>query len=1062
MKRQTLIALLAGLALPTLALAQANFAEGFENNGPIQIDGPANLVAQGWVFRNQSDPIEGSAWYTGDGFGGTPFEGAGYLASSSLATDFFGGAVSSWAILPDIAGLSAGDTVTLWIYGGGGFSLDSFFDVRYSPSGSDDTGSSPTDIGDFTDLLFTAELPIAELGYQRVTATVPGDGRLALRFHAPFLRSFAGEGAYLSVDSLTVGPAATDPCGIPIPNAGESVVWTAANSPFVVCQDLLIPVGAQVTIEAGAEVSFDPGTKLRVEGDLTAAGSALNPVRFSGSTSTNDGLEVGSDGQFNASFAEFSIHLQIGGANAAAVIDDSSFLAGSTVSGVPDIAVFERCEFTGSSDLGGFSGIAGTIRLVDSTFATGASANVAGLLYVDGITSSGAGLGFVSETVAHPVLLDNISVTGAPGPGITLTGPNFLLGENVTTQGNQYPVAFGFGGAGLLPGSSLPTSGNTSNLVRVDSFNLGPSRQWADTGIPYLVQGGFPQIHGGSLTVEPGANIKFGPGAGAFLVGSANLILKGTRENPIVLESQFSGPNRWFGLKWVDDFDAKARHTIFDGGEITVQSDGGVMDLINCTVQDSVEGTASVTGGIVNLLSSKIINNQVGMITTTSGRIQADGSISPSIFEGNAVAIDYNNNNTTPFLRFNWWGDATGPTSPLNPGGLGDVVEDVHPAAFTPFLATPPAQTDDHPVVNMEPTYWFANAGDKIILRWSSSDDQGVAAHRIEFADHDFPSEFLTIATLPADATTYEFTAPIILPNNLYPTPSAIRIVAIDSAGQESWDKASLRIPYQEDWTVVPQSVGVPGAVVHPNDRVDVCWSPSGFADAWVLMDGIGLNRSAGGTTTGCLPIGAGMPYSSTDTARIVVITTFGAGGRLNYSFSDYFSIRPDARFGDTPPQVDVSSPSASQQHQGGATIPVRWTASDDVDLRTFNIQASYDGGRAWHSVASDLPGSARAFDWRLPPSTGIADVRVRVVATDHRFQDSSSTTDPFEILAGDAPDCPADFAEPFGQLDFSDVVAFLTAFDAMDASADLALPLGQFDFSDVVAFLAAFGAGCP
>ena len=57
---------------------------------------------------------------------------------------------------------------------------------------------------------------------------------------------------------------------------------------------------------------------------------------------------------------------------------------------------------------------------------------------------------------------------------------------------------------------------------------------------------------------------------------------------------------------------------------------------------------------------------------------------------------------------------------------------------------------------------------------------------------------------------------------------------------------------------------------------------------------------------------------------------------------------------------------------------------------------------------------------------------------------------------------CPADLAEPFGQLDFSDVAAFLTAFGAMAPEADLSEPLGQWDFSDVAAFLTAFGAGCP
>ncbi len=57
---------------------------------------------------------------------------------------------------------------------------------------------------------------------------------------------------------------------------------------------------------------------------------------------------------------------------------------------------------------------------------------------------------------------------------------------------------------------------------------------------------------------------------------------------------------------------------------------------------------------------------------------------------------------------------------------------------------------------------------------------------------------------------------------------------------------------------------------------------------------------------------------------------------------------------------------------------------------------------------------------------------------------------------------CPADLAEPFGQLDFSDVVAFLSAFAGMQFPADLAEPFGQWDFSDVVEFLSIFGSGCP
>ncbi len=68
-------------------------------------------------------------------------------------------------------------------------------------------------------------------------------------------------------------------------------------------------------------------------------------------------------------------------------------------------------------------------------------------------------------------------------------------------------------------------------------------------------------------------------------------------------------------------------------------------------------------------------------------------------------------------------------------------------------------------------------------------------------------------------------------------------------------------------------------------------------------------------------------------------------------------------------------------------------------------------------------------------------------------------------LFIGQAPEdgCnPADLAEPFGVLNFDDVIAFLNAFSGMDPAADLAVPFGVFNFDDVIAFLGAFSAGCP
>jgi hypothetical protein len=60
-------------------------------------------------------------------------------------------------------------------------------------------------------------------------------------------------------------------------------------------------------------------------------------------------------------------------------------------------------------------------------------------------------------------------------------------------------------------------------------------------------------------------------------------------------------------------------------------------------------------------------------------------------------------------------------------------------------------------------------------------------------------------------------------------------------------------------------------------------------------------------------------------------------------------------------------------------------------------------------------------------------------------------------------PGCnAADFAEPFGVLNFFDVSAFIAAFNAQNPDADLAAPLGTFNFFDVSAFIALYNAGCP
>lgn len=57
---------------------------------------------------------------------------------------------------------------------------------------------------------------------------------------------------------------------------------------------------------------------------------------------------------------------------------------------------------------------------------------------------------------------------------------------------------------------------------------------------------------------------------------------------------------------------------------------------------------------------------------------------------------------------------------------------------------------------------------------------------------------------------------------------------------------------------------------------------------------------------------------------------------------------------------------------------------------------------------------------------------------------------------------CAADFAEPYGVLNFFDVAAFIAAFNAGDAAADLAAPFGVLNFFDLSRYINLYNAGCP
>ncbi|HYE15089.1 MAG TPA: choice-of-anchor J domain-containing protein, partial [Pyrinomonadaceae bacterium] len=297
---------------PPPALAQANFVESFDNVGPTNSgqDGPQNLIGRGWVFRNQSSPRGATTWHHGyspDVQPGwpSPQAGEGYVAVESSSTDFFGGRVSNWAILPQVQGQRAGDTLTFYVTNLYSHNTPTL-QVRYSPGGGTGTGSGADAVGDFTQLLLDIN-PLPVGGWNRYSVTLPGPGRVALRYYVAQACNFGCSVSYTGIDTLSIGAPPTPACNLPpVPSAGQTVTWEAERSPYRVCENIAAPPGSTVNVEAGVRVDFDPLRQLVVNGTLNIQGSPSARVSFNGSALSPPVVKT-INGTVNASFVDFGM-----------------------------------------------------------------------------------------------------------------------------------------------------------------------------------------------------------------------------------------------------------------------------------------------------------------------------------------------------------------------------------------------------------------------------------------------------------------------------------------------------------------------------------------------------------------------------------------------------------------------------------------------------------------------------------------------------------------------------------------------------------------------------------
>lgn len=129
-------------------------------------------------------------------------------------------------------------------------------------------------------------------------------------------------------------------------------------------------------------------------------------------------------------------------------------------------------------------------------------------------------------------------------------------------------------------------------------------------------------------------------------------------------------------------------------------------------------------------------------------------------------------------------------------------------------------------------------------------------------------------------------------------------------------------------------------------------------------------------------------------------------------------------------------------------------TRSDDLFVFDTELDAVYRVNTA--------TGEATPVVTQLGASgTNWGGINIDDDGTTQRLIISVTQADRVLVLSITPPCSPADLAGPFGEINFFDVSAFLSAFNAQDPAADFNND-GEINFFDVSGFLAAFNAGCP
>ncbi len=225
-------------------------------------------------------------------------------------------------------------------------------------------------------------------------------------------------------------------------------------------------------------------------------------------------------------------------------------------------------------------------------------------------------LSYASVSVSHSIIRESArDGLYTYGGGVTRLSHTTLA--NNGTAADHYAIRFHHASMNPLL-SNVTATGNANDAIALGGGTMAGDHLWENVGLPYVILNDAIVAEGASLTIEPGAQVRFTPYAGLRVLGTLTAV--GTAEKPILFTGTMPQKGWWNNISVEGTLAAPNTGSVFD--YVTIEYGGGVsyyanlyLSYASVSVSHSIiresarDGLYTYGGGVTRLSHTTLANN---------------------------------------------------------------------------------------------------------------------------------------------------------------------------------------------------------------------------------------------------------------------------------------------------------------------------------------------------------------------------------------------------------------------------------------------------------------------